>query len=217
MKYRYLLFDLDGTLIDTNELILRSFEHALEVHAPGRYTRADILPHMGEPLWQQMNTFVPGQEDVAVQTYRAYNIEQHDALVTAFEHVGDVLRRLKADGCILGVVTSKMRLTARMGVELTGLADLFDAFVTMDDTEKHKPDPEPVLLAMEQLGAVPEETIMVGDSPYDILAGQAANVTSFGVAWSLRGAEGLAPFKPDYLVSDMLELEAIIRGEKGQD
>jgi pyrophosphatase PpaX len=217
MKYRYLLFDLDGTLIDTNELILRSFEHALEVHAPGQYTRADILPHMGEPLWKQMNHFVPGQEEAAVETYRTYNIEQHDALVTAFEHVGDVLRRLKADGCILGVVTSKMRKTARMGVELCGIADVFDAFVTLEDTDKHKPDPEPVLLAMKQLGAVPEETIMVGDSPYDILAGQAANVATAGVAWSLRGAEGLAPFKPDTLVADMLELEAIIRGQNGQD
>jgi len=217
MRYPYVLFDLDGTLIDTNELILRSFEHALEQHVPGKYTRADILPHMGRGLFEQMEEFVPGHAEELVATYRKFNIEQHDALVYPFPHVQDVLKRLHAAGCRMAIVTSKMRLTAQMGWELCGLTPYLEAFITIDDVEQHKPHPEPILKAMELLQADPAQTLMVGDSPYDILAGRAAGVATAGVKWSLRGEDGLRPHHPDYLVTDMLELQAIILGENGQD
>lgn len=212
MRFSYVLFDLDGTLIDTNELILRSFEHALEHHVPGQYTRADVLPHMGEPLWDQMERFVPGQSPELVKTYRKFNIEQHDNYVQAFPHVREVLQRLHGDGVKTAIVTSKMRLTAEMGWKLCGLTPYLDAFVTIEDTAEHKPHPAPVLKAIQLLGADPASTLMVGDSPYDIGAGKAAGVKTAAVKWSLRGEEGLRPHDPDYLVADMLELEAIIRG-----
>lgn len=217
MRYQYILFDLDGTLIDTNELILRSFEYALEQHVPGKYTRADILPHMGRGLVEQMEEFVPGHAAELVATYRKFNIEQHDALVHAFPHVQEVLKNLHEAGCKIGIVTSKQRLTAQMGWELCGLTPYLQTFVTIDDVQKHKPDPEPVQMAMQQLQADPARTLMVGDSPYDILAGRAAGVATAGVKWSLRGEEGLRSYEPDHLVADMLELQAIILGENGQD
>jgi pyrophosphatase PpaX len=216
MAIKYILFDLDGTLIDTNELILRSFEHTLEDYAPGQYTREHVLPHMGEPLWDQMERFVPGRSPEMVETYRKFNVEQHDHYVREFPHVRDVLKRLHEDGYKMAVVTSKMRLTAQMGWELCGLAPYLDAFVCIEDTDKHKPHPDPVLLGMKLLGANPEETMMIGDSPYDILAGQAAGTMTVGVKWSLRGEAGLRPYNPDFLVADMLELEAIIRDGKGR-
>lgn len=214
MNYRYVLFDLDGTLLDTNELILRSFEHALDLHVPGQYTRADVLPHMGEPLVDQMERFVPGRSKELVATYRKFNIEQHDELVTEFPQVKDVLGRLHKAGVKMAIVTSKMRLTAQMGWDLVGIGQYFDAFVTADDTEKHKPHPDPLLLAMKLLGADPAETLMVGDSPYDILGGQAAGVKTAGVAWSLRGEAGLKPHNPDYMIHTMQELEATILGTR---
>lgn len=213
MRFRYLLFDLDGTLLDTNELILRSVERALEEFAPGRFSRADILPHMGEPLQVQMARFLPEKIDEVIARYRELYMEQHDLLVTAFPHVKDVLERLARDGYRIAVVTSKIRRTAELGWKLCQLPDCHEAFLTIEDTAKHKPDPEPVLKAIEALGAVPSETVMIGDSPYDILAGRAAGVATVGVKWSLRGEEGLREHQPDFLVADMLELEAIIRGE----
>ncbi|HEU4964497.1 MAG TPA: pyrophosphatase PpaX [Bacilli bacterium] len=213
MRFPYVLFDLDGTLADTNELILRSFEHTLEQYAPGKFTRADILPHMGEPLWDQMERFVPGKSPEMVKTYRTFNVEQHDRYVTPFPHVKDVLERLHADGVKMAIVTSKQRLTAEMGWELCQITPYLDAFITIEDTKEHKPHPAPVLAAMKLLGADPATTLMVGDSPYDIGAGKAAGVKTVGVKWSLRGEEGLRPYDPDYLVADMLELEAIIRGQ----
>jgi pyrophosphatase PpaX len=219
MKYRYVLFDLDGTLLDTNELIIRSFEYTLEKFYPGRYTRTDILPLMGQPLIQQME-FYAG-EDAArlenhvqqmVDTYREYNIAMHDQYVALFPHVSEVLATLHAEGVRLAVVTSKMRKTAQMGLDLFLLTPFFEAIVAVEDTEKHKPDPEPLLLAMDKLGAERERTIMVGDSPYDLLGAKAAEVASCGVAWSLRGREALAELKPDYIIDDMRELLSIVRG-----
>ncbi|MCX7571052.1 pyrophosphatase PpaX [Tumebacillus sp. DT12] len=214
MRFRYVLFDLDGTLLDTNELILRSVEQALEEFAPGRFSRADILPHMGEPLSVQVARFLPERMDEVIARYRQLYMEQHDDLVTAFPHAKEVLERLARDGYRIAVVTSKIRRTAELGWKVCGLPDCHEAFLTIEDTDKHKPDPEPVLKAVERLGAVPAETVMIGDSPYDILAGRAAGVATIGVKWSLRGEEGLREYRPDFLVEDMLELEAIIRGEK---
>jgi pyrophosphatase PpaX len=213
MRYQYVLYDLDGTLLDTNELIIRSFEHTYEKHLSGEYTREEhILPYMGEPLYAQMERFAPGRSEELVKTYRAFNIDQHDALVTAFPQVIDVLRELHEAGVKQAIVTSKMRLTTEMGLALTGLSPYLDAVITVDDCEHHKPHPEPVQKAMALLGADPQSTLMVGDSPYDIGAGQAAGVATAGVKWSLRGEAGLQSHAPDYLVEDMLELRQLILG-----
>lgn len=213
VKYPYILFDLDGTLIDTNELILQSFEHTLEHYFPGRYTRKDVLPHMGQPLVKQFALWAEAEQVPSlIETYRKHNVENHDRLVTVFPNVREVVQELQAQGCRMAVVTSKMRLTAEMGIRLFGLERFFETIVTIEDTEKHKPDPAPLQLAIERLGADPGKTIMVGDSPYDIQGGQAAGTATCGVAWSLRGREGLAPYKPDYLIQDMKELLEIVRG-----
>lgn len=214
MKYTYALFDLDGTILDTNELILSSFEHALNIHAPGQYTREDILPHMGRALVDQMEFFAPGRGAEVIPTYRKFNIEKHDELVVQFPHSQAVLRQLKEAGVKIAIVTSKIRLTAEMGLKHCGMYDLVDAIVTIDDVDKHKPDPEPVQRALALLGGKPERAIMVGDSPYDIQAGRAAGTATAGVKWSLRGEAGLAPFGPDYLIGDMRELLTIILGDE---
>lgn len=213
MKYLNLLFDLDGTLVDTNELILQSFEHTLEQFFPSRYTRKDVLPYMGEPLIQQFGRWAePNQVPALVDVYRKHNVENHDRLVTIFPNVQEVLGKLKEAGCQMAVVTNKQRLTAEMGLRMFGLDKLMDVIITIEDTEKHKPDPEPLLIAMKRLQADPEKTLMVGDSPYDILAGKAAKTATCGVSWSVRGREGLLPHQPDYLVENMNELLEIVRG-----
>ncbi|WP_018132070.1 pyrophosphatase PpaX [Effusibacillus pohliae] len=213
MKYPYILFDLDGTLVDTNELILQSFEHTLEHYFPGRYSRQDVLPYMGEPLVKQFARWAPPEQvSELVQAYRKYNVENHDRLATIFPNVPEVLAELKAQGCRMAVVTNKMRLTAERGLRLFGLDRYLETVVTVEDTDQHKPHPAPLQIAIERLGGEPAGTLMVGDSPYDILAGQAAGTATCAVAWSLRGCEGLASYKPDYLIDEMRELLEIVRG-----
>lgn len=205
------LFDLDGTIVDTNELIIQSFLHTLEGQTAEPYTREHIIPHMGFALQEQLRFFT-GKDDVdeLAARYRTYNMEKHDELVREFPYVREVLAELKQRGVRLGVVTNKVRMTTMMGLKLCGLDAYMDTVVTVDDVARGKPEPDSVLKAVELLQADPAETIMVGDSKYDILAGQKAGVKTVGVSWSLKGEEHLLSFGPDYMIRDMRELLKIV-------
>lgn len=213
MKYTTVLFDLDGTIIDTNDLILQSFLYTLEHYFPGKYTKEDVLPYMGQTIFEQMERY-GGKElmNELAAHYREYNVRVHDELVTEFPHVAEVIPKLAAMGIQLGVVTSKRNKTAMMGLRLFDLERYMKVVVTYESTEEHKPHPAPVLLALEELDADPARTIMVGDSEYDILAGKRAGVATAGVAWSLKGEAYLQQFEPDYILRDMREILTIVKG-----
>lgn len=210
-RYQYVLFDLDGTLIDTNNLILTSFMYTLEKFYPGKYTREDLIPHMGKPLYDQMELFGPDRSEELVQVYREHNERVHDELVEEFPNVLDTIEQLAKMGIKMGIVTTKQRKTAEMGLRLFGLDKYMDAFISYQDTENHKPHPEPVHKAMQALGADPARTLMVGDSQYDIQAGQNAGIASAGVAWSMKGASFLSSFNPTYLLNDMSDIIQIVK------
>lgn len=214
MRYSTVLFDLDGTIIDTNELIIQTFLYTLESYFPGKFSREDVLPHLGQTLFEQMERF-GGKErvDELVAHYREYNIRMHDELVRDFPYVLEVLEELKRIGVTMGVVTTKMQKTAYMGMALYGIDKYMKTTVTYESTPEHKPHPAPVLKAIQELGADPAKTLMVGDSEYDIQAGQSAGVATAGVAWSLKGPDYLSEYKPDYLLQDMLELLPVVRGD----
>jgi pyrophosphatase PpaX len=210
-KYQYVLFDLDGTLIDTNNLILTSFMYTLEKFYPGKYTREDVIPHMGKTLYDQMALFGPDRVEELVQVYREHNEHVHDELVEEFPKVMETIEQLAEMGIKMGIVTTKQRKTAEMGLRLFGLDKYMDAFVCFQDVEHHKPHPEPVQKAMQALNADPARTLMVGDSQYDIQAGQNAGIDTAGVAWSMKGASFLSSFHPTYLLNDMSDLIQIVK------
>ncbi|MEK3732676.1 MULTISPECIES: pyrophosphatase PpaX [Paenibacillus] len=205
------LFDLDGTIIDTNELIISSFIHVFEQRESGPLTREQIIPHMGTTLEHQLQAF-SGEEDVShfVKAYRAFNSVHHDEMVRPFPHVNEVVERLHAHGLRLGVVTTKIRPSTMMTLEKFGLEPYMSAVVTVNDVEHPKPHPEPVLTAVEQLGCDPETTLMIGDSPVDIQSAKAAGVKAAAVAWSLKGVDKLQEYGPDYIINDMRDLYDII-------
>lgn len=215
LKYDTVLFDLDGTIIDTNELIIISFLHVLEQHFPGRYKREDIIPHMGQPLTVQMEHYGgPEMREFLAEAYREHNEEIHDEHVREFPNVLETLEELKKLGVTMGIVTTKQRKTAEMGAKLVGIDQHMKAFIVFQDTEKHKPSPDPVLKAMEKMNANPSRTLMVGDSQYDIQAAHNAGVHAAGVSWSMKGPEFLQQFNPEYLLDDMKDLILIVKGEK---
>ncbi|WP_442602054.1 pyrophosphatase PpaX [Paenibacillus sp. KN14-4R] len=203
-----MLFDLDGTILDTNELIIRSFLHALEGKTPIPYTRELLIPHMGRPLYEQMRYFTEQDEvEEIVSSYRTFNIVNHDDFVTAFPHVEETLAALKEAGVLIGIVTSKVRMTTEMGLKLCGLDKYVDTVITVDDVEQAKPHPEGILLALRNLGLEGEtEAVMVGDSHYDIESGQRAGLKTVAVNWSLKGTEYLKKYHPTYIIDDMREL-----------
>lgn len=213
-----ILFDLDGTIINTNELIISSFIHVMEKNFPGQpYTREQIIPHMGTTLEHQLQTF-SGRQEVAdlVADYREYNYAHHDELIAEFPRVREVISTLHAKGITLGIVTTKIRPTTLLALEMFELGQYMDVIVTVQDVEHPKPHPEPVLTAIEQLGADPACTLMVGDSPADIKSAKAAGVTAAGVAWSLKGEEELRKYHPDVILQDITDLYDLLGWESEQ-
>ncbi|GGD28746.1 pyrophosphatase PpaX [Pontibacillus salipaludis] len=210
MTIRTLLFDLDGTLINTNDLIIASFLHTTETYSDEEYTREDVLKFIGPPLEESLRKINPEADvEEMMNTYRTHNHENHDRLVEAYDGVVETLEKLKQAGFKLGIVTTKMRQTVDMGIELTHIADKFETIVTLDDVTHAKPHPEPVVRAMKELDAKPEETIMVGDNTHDIESGQNAGTKTAGVAWTVKGRKVLDDLEPDYMlehISDILKI-----------
>ncbi|WP_112181837.1 MULTISPECIES: pyrophosphatase PpaX [Paraliobacillus] len=210
MDIRTILFDLDGTLIDTNELIIASFTHTLEKHSETPYTREQILSFIGPPLYDSLQQVDPDNVETMVATYREHNLANHDKYVTAYPTVVDTIKTLKEKGYQLGIVTTKMRDTALLGLKLTGMEDAFDIVIGLDNVTNAKPHPEPIIKALTQLKANPLHAIMVGDNYHDIEAGQNAGIKTAGVAWSIKGKEALAAYKPDYMLEEMRDLLKIL-------
>jgi pyrophosphatase PpaX len=194
------LFDLDGTLIDSVELIMNTFRHTMITHRGEAPPRETWLRGLGTPLADQLRPFTadPGEVQAMVATYREYNHANHDAMVRRYPQVLETVHELKNAGRQLGVVTSKMRAGTIRGLACCGLDGLFDVLVGADDVDRHKPDPTPVLKALEWLQADPASTVFIGDSPHDLASGRAAGVRTAAALWGPFPREWLEPHQPDY-------------------
>ncbi|WP_085991371.1 pyrophosphatase PpaX [Oceanobacillus senegalensis] len=210
MSIRTILFDLDGTLIDTNELIIASFTHTLNNHYNLDYTREQIIEFNGPPLIDTFKNIDPDRVDEMIEVYRKHNLSEHDNYVKVFPNVKETLDILKERGFKIGIVTTKMTESVNRGLKVTGLQDYFDTIVTLDDVAHPKPNPEPVIKAMKDLDAVANSTLMVGDNSHDIESGQCAGVKTAGVAWSFKGKERLLRLNPTYMLDDMRDLLQIV-------
>lgn len=206
-KVKAVLFDLDGTILDTNELIIQSFLHALQGAVPEGFGREQIIPHMGRTLVDQLRTF-SGREEIETfhTAYRAYNDRMHDEMVTLFPGVAEVAGRLREHGIRLGVVTTKARRSTERALRLFGLYDQMDAIITLDDVEHPKPHPEPVLKALAAIGAEPAHACMVGDSAVDMESALRAGAVPVGVAWSLKGEAVLRQAGAAHVLASMDQL-----------
>ena len=200
MSLSTFLFDLDGTLIDSIELILRSYRHTMRLHR-GHEPSDDVwMQGLGTPLWVQFRHFTedPAEIEAMVATYRAYNLAHHDELVRPYAGVVEAVLALRDRGKTLGLVTSKMRSGALRGLRVAGLEDAFQMIVGADEVTHPKPHPEPVLKALERLGAPASGAVFVGDSRHDIECGRAAGVKTAAVLWGPFDRSHLEDLEPDY-------------------
>lgn len=206
------LFDLDGTLIDSIQLIVEAAEHAFRGRAGRAPTRAEWVAGIGTPLVSQLRAFATDEDDLArlVAGYRTYQQIHHDRLTRCFDGIVDVVAGLRARGHALGVVTSKMDAIARRSLEHVGLMPLMDVIIGADSCTRHKPDPEPVRLALSRLGYAPREAVYVGDTVHDIEAGRAAGVLTIGVPWGACTREQLEEAEPDLIIDRIHELPAAV-------
>lgn len=211
-RYPVVLFDLDGTLINSVRLILDSYHHAMR--ALGLPPRADEewLRGLGTPLRVQFAEYEDGtgRMERLIAAYREYNLAHHDAAITVYDGVVPVVRALGGAGRRLALVTSKNRAGAERGLRLAGLDALFGVIVGADDVAQPKPHPEPVLRALDQLGARAGEAIFVGDSVHDMHAGRAAGVATAAVLWGPFDRATLAPSAPDHWLAQPADLLALL-------
>ena len=206
MTDKIALFDLDGTLLNTNNLILASFKHTLKKDLGIDVTDGELTPYFGEPLMTTLERFDRSLAPKMITTYRNFNHIYHDELTTIFPGVHETLVELKENNFRLGIVTSKIRSVAIRGLELFDIYQYFDCVVAAEDTKEHKPHPQPILKALDLLGVeAVQTTIMVGDSPFDILSARAAGIVPVGVNWSVRLDE-LKELKPYLIIGEMGEL-----------
>jgi pyrophosphatase PpaX len=191
------LFDFDGTLVDSVALILDSFRHATAMVLGSVPDDRVLMAGVGTPLREQMAGFDPDRADELTAVYREHNALRHADLLRPYPGVDAMLAGLRVRGCRVGVVTSKMRDAVELGMRYVPLGD-FDVVVTCDDTDRHKPDPAPVLHALAQLGAPAAGAVYVGDAPYDVRAGRGAGVATVAAMWgNTFPADVLRAERPD--------------------
>lgn len=208
-QIKCLLFDLDGTLLDSRDSVIDAVYHTSEKYMPGRFTRNDLLKRFGESfedfLQENVHLIHRGiSREEILATYFEYLEKNHDEKVRLFPRVKDCLEQLKSTGVRLEIVTNKQRDFTLQGLRLGQIDHLFDGIVTLDDVSKGKPSAEPILIAMDQLGVRPRETWMIGDSRYDVLAARSANVKCAVLEW--YGEVEWADVVPDYRFADLAQL-----------
>ena len=227
---RAILFDLDGTLIDTTDLILRCFEHSWQNVCGLEHSRKALIGTFGIPLREAMRRLMfegrliqesyeaeaePGLIDRLLDEYRSFNVANHDLMACPFDHIERVITELRSRGYLIGVVTSKSRELALRGLKLCSpdmiIGGLIDAAIFLEDTDRHKPQPEPILAALERLNATPSCSAYVGDSSHDMIAGRRAGVQTVAAMWGPFPRAELERERPDHLAESITELLEIFR------
>lgn len=212
MGIKGILFDNDGTLVDTHDLILMSMRHAAREVLGAELPDEVLMAKVGIPLADQMKDF---SDDMAIQSrmltsYRTFNHDKHDEMVRLFPGEVEALERMASTGAALGMVTSKMHWLALRGLEVTGIARFMEVLIGADDCDKHKPLPDPVLAGVEALGLEPAECAYVGDATFDIEAGNAAGCTTIAVTWGMGKESDLAAANPDHTCHTFTDLATLI-------
>jgi pyrophosphatase PpaX len=211
VRYSTILFDLDGTLIDSIELILESYRHTMRVHRGDSMSDALWLEGLGTPLREQFKTFTddPVEIEAMITTYREWNMANHDTMVSAYPGALETVRDLHERGIRMGIVTSKNDRGLKRGLDLCGFNGYFDTLITCDSLKESKPDPAPVRLALAELGAPAETALYVGDSPHDIASGRDAGTETAACLWGPFDRSRLAQEQPTHWLTTFDDLAAL--------
>lgn len=202
MRFSTYMFDLDGTLIDSIDLILTCYRHTTETHLGKIPPERQWLDGIGTPLRLQLAGLTDDTAliDAMEATYKEHQREHHDRLLKVYPGVLKEVRAIKQRGARLCVVTSKSPWTTEQGLRVCGFDGFFDGYVTVLDVKKPKPDPEPVLHALEVMGVKASEAVFVGDSPHDMTSGRRAGVKTAAVLWGPFDRKALEPCRPDFWI-----------------
>lgn len=201
-RIRAVLYDFDGTLADTTDLVMRCYRHTMTTHLGRCPPDEEWLRGFGTPLEAQMLKFAPDPAlvEAMLDTYRTHQEGLTDQLMRPFPGAVETVAELDRRGYRLAIVTSRRRRATLRGMELCGLVEHFDVIVTPEDVTEAKPHPEPVLFALRALGVAPEEALFVGDSPHDVAAGRGAGTRTAAALWGPFPRAALETARPDALL-----------------
>lgn len=204
------IFDLDGTLIDTNDLIIETFHHVIK-KCLGRFPTEDELNHVyGKTLDEQMAFFSAERSQELVDKYRSYYRTHMDAQTHLFEGVKSLLDELAAKGVKMAAVTNKGSRGVQHAFDKFDLGKYFAASITADDVSRGKPDPEGILTTLNRLGVDAEEALFVGDSYSDMIAAKSAGVKSVLVGWTFFHEDHYTTFGADFVIKRPMDLMGLL-------
>ena len=209
-KYAVLaiIFDIDGTLLDTREFIYQAFEHTFDYHQLKRISREEIGKSIAQPLFDRYRKLVPGlSAEVLCRTHRAFQADHLD-LALPFKNTVATLSEIQRREIRMGVVTSRSKQNSNLTLELTGILDYFEVVVSLEDVTRPKPFPDGILKALQLMGVEPGNSLMVGDMDEDIQAGKNAKVRTVAATYGFKGVN-LALSKPDYAINDIQEILSV--------
>jgi pyrophosphatase PpaX len=209
---RAVLYDFDGTLADTTELVMNCFRHTMATHLGEVPPMEEWLRGFGTPLEVQMARFARHADEVErmIATYRDYQEEHAKRYLVPFPGAMETVDALKAAGLPLAIVTSRHRESTLRAMDLCGLTRHFDLIVAPEDVGNPKPHPEPVLFALDRLGVSAENAIFVGDSPHDLASGREAGTLPAGALWGPFPRAALEAERPDYLLEAQEEVLEVV-------
>ena len=218
---RAILFDLDGTLIDTTDLIVQCFHFSWSTVCSFSHSREALIRTFGMPLRDAMYQLLTAGEskndaigtcsdqhiiEKLLAAYRSFNLSNHDSLARPIRGACDVLNELRRRGYLIAVVTSKSRELGLRGLRLCSLDCLLDSAIFLEDTSFHKPRPEPILAALERLRTSSASAVYVGDSRHDIVAGRAAGVRTVAALWGPSPRTDLESERPNFVAESITDL-----------
>lgn len=210
MRWRSILFDLDGTLADTIPLIIASYQHAFRQVLGQEIAEAAARGWIGRPLLGALLEESPEHGHELDRVYREWNLANTERMIRSYAGIPELVADLDAAGARCAIVTSKRRETAALALQLVGLLDHIEVAAGLEDTTEHKPDPAPLLHGARFLGADPAACVYVGDATVDILAARAAGMASVGVTWGAGSPQDLAAVRPDHLCRSVDELRSVL-------
>jgi pyrophosphatase PpaX len=208
-KLKAVLFDIDGTLLDSAEFIYCAFDHVLHERKLPPRTRAEMAAVMGFSLEECYRVLAGGGDLAAMcREHREFQRGKLD-MPRAFPGAEEVLEELRGKGLLMAAVTTRSRVSSIVTLERCGLAGFMQTVVSAEDTENLKPHPEPLLKALKSLKSRPAQAVMVGDTAADIQAGVSAGTGTIGALYGFQGAV-LERARPDFVINAIGELPAVL-------
>lgn len=208
-NYKTYLFDLDGTLLDTNELIYQSFVNTCRIYTGLELTRSEVNRHIGIPLQDQLALYLgfktDEEMDEIVKKHQEFQKNIYKETLKAFPGVVEGLKELEQKGVNIGIVSSRTRPSLDTYLKHIGIYKYFKVISTPENTENHKPHPDPVLWALDQFNSKKEETLFIGDATFDIESGNSAGVDTAFVSWSHNQIHDMK-VKPTFTLKDFKQL-----------